>query len=331
MAVLVTGIKPTGDPHLGNLVGMLRPTLAEAEAYEAYVFVADLHALNAHPDPRELRRRSRTLAALLIAAGLVERGAALYRQSDVPEISELTVLLANATALGLLRRAHAYKAAVAANQAAGRDDDDGVNAGLFNYPLLMAADILAFGAQVVPVGRDQRQHLEIARDVASALNARRRRLLPLPEALIEDVPTVVGLDGRKMSKSYGNVLPLLAPPDELRRLVRRIRTDSRRPEEPKDPTTDPLYALFSVVASPAESAVLAERYRAGGVSYAEVKDRLFEVLEAELGPLRERTLALLEEPDRIEAVLAEGAERARARAAPFVGRVREALGLGLAA
>jgi tryptophanyl-tRNA synthetase len=331
MAVLVTGIKPTGDPHLGNLVGMLRPTLAEAEAHEAYVFVADLHALNAHPDPRQLQRRTRTLAALLIALGLPERGAALYRQSDVPEISELTVLLANATALGLLRRAHAYKAAVAANQAAGRDDDEGVNAGLFNYPLLMAADVLAFGAQLVPVGRDQRQHLEIARDVAVALNARSRGVLPLPEALIEDVPTVSGLDGRKMSKSYGNVLPLLAPPDELRRLVKRIRTDSRRPEEPKDPDADPLYALVRVLASPAESEELARRYRQGGVGYAEVKERLFELLEAELGPLRERTLALLDDPAAIDDVLAGGARRARLRAAPYVARVREALGLGLAA
>ena len=191
----------------------------------------------------------------------------------------------------------------------------------------MAADILAFGAQVVPVGRDQRQHLEIARDVATALNARRRRVLPLPEPLIEDVPTVVGLDGRKMSKSYGNVLPLLPRRTSCAGWCGGSAPTRAGPRSRRTRTSDPLYALCpGRGAAPAESAELAERYRAGGVSYAEVKDRLFELLEAELGPLRERTLALLEEPARIDAVLAEGAQRARARAAPFVARVRDALG-----
>ena len=279
----ITGIKPTGRPHLGNYLGMIRPALELARSGGALFFVADYHALTITPPAEEVRERVLDLAATLIAFGLDTERNILYRQSDLPELCELTWILGCATPKGLLNRAHAYKAAVQDNLAHGRDPDQGVGAGLFSYPVLMAADILAHRAEAVPVGRDQRQHVEIARDVAESFNRIYGPVLVVPEAVVDErVMTVPGLDGRKMSKSYGNQIPLSAGPDEIRRLVSRIVTDSRPPSEPKEPDT--ILALYRVVAAEADARDLEHRYRAGGVGYAEAKAMLADAIEQLLAP-----------------------------------------------
>jgi tryptophanyl-tRNA synthetase len=247
--VTLTGVQPTGDLHLGNYVGAIRPVaeLAADPGREVYVFVADLHALNTRPDPSALRERSRRLAAALLACGLDGPNVHVYRQSRNPAVAQMAALVANVAAKGLLNRAHAYKAAAAANAAAGRDPDHGVNMGLYGYPLLMAADILALDADEVPVGTDQAQHLEIAVDLARQLaRSYRPGVLREPRALIaEGAATLPGLDGRKMSKSYGNTIPLLAEPAVLSNRIRRIVTDSTPPEQPKDPDTCSLTASIA--------------------------------------------------------------------------------------
>jgi tryptophanyl-tRNA synthetase len=279
MAISITGTRPTGTPHLGNYLGMYRPALALAREHESLCFIADLHALIDVRDPDVLRARTREIAAVWLACGLDPKRTALYRQSDVPAISEVVWLLSCVTAKGVLNRAHAYKAMVDANRRSGRDPDAGVTAGLFDYPLLMVADILAIGAEIVPVGRDQRQHVEAAREIARAFNGTYGGVLCLPEAIVDErVMTVPGLDGRKMSKSYDNVIPIMGEPDELRRRVMAIVTDSRRPEESKDPDDDTVFCLYRELAPDADVRALRARYEAGGVGYAEAKQALFEVL-----------------------------------------------------
>lgn len=328
MAICVTGIRPTGAPHLGNYLGMLQPTLQLAADHDALVFIADLHALIDVRSPDVLRARTREVAALLLAFGLDPARTPLYRQSDAPAVCEVTWLLSCVTPKGELNRAHAYKAAVAANGERGADPDAGVTAGLFGYPLLMAADILAVGAEVVPVGRDQRQHVEIARELARAFNSAYGEVLVEPAEVVDDaVMTVPGLDGRKMSKSYGNVVPLMAEPDELRRSVMRIVTDSRRPEEPKDPEGDTVFQLYRALAAPAAVAELRGRYKRGGVGYGEAKEALFEVLDERMRGPRARYRELLDDPGHVEAVLADGAEQARARIDATVAAMRAAVGL----
>ena len=326
--VAVTGIQSSGRPHLGNYLGMIRPALALAGRHEVFYFIADAHALTTQRDGEAMRRHTHELAATWLALGVDPRRMTLYRQSDVPEVFELTWVLACHAGKGLLNRAHAYKAAAGANQAAGRPADHGVNAGVFAYPLLMAADILALGAEVVPVGRDQKQHVEIAREIAAAFNAVRGPVLVSPEVLIDQrVATIPGLDGRKMSKSYGNTLPIFVEVDELRALVARIVTDSRPPEAPKDPDTCRLFALYRQLAQPGAVASMRSRYLEGGVSYREVKEELVGLLEAGFGPARVAYRALLADPAELDRVLAAGAERARTRAAPVMERVRDAVGL----
>jgi tryptophanyl-tRNA synthetase len=328
MAISITGTRPTGTPHLGNYLGMYRPALALAREHETLCFIADLHALIDVRDPEVLRARTREIAAVWLACGLDPERTVLYRQSDVPAISEAVSLLACVTPKGELNRAHAYKAMVDANRLAGRDPDAGVSAGLFGYPLLMAADILAIGAEVVPVGRDQRQHVEAAREIARAFNGAYGEVLRVPEALVnERVMTVPGLDGRKMSKSYDNVIPIMAEPDELRQRVMRIVTDSRRPEEPKDPEGDTVFGLYREFAAEDDVRALRARYEAGGVGYAEAKALLFEVLEERLRAPRARYRELLEDPGELERVLAAGAAAARDRADATLGRMRAAVGL----
>ena len=261
--IVLTGIKPTGRVHLGNYLGTIRPALELAPRHRAYYFIADYHGLTTVQDPDTLNRQIEDMAATWLALGLDPDRVIFYRQSAVPEIFELMWVLACTSAKGLLNRAHAYKAAVETNLEAGRDTDANVNAGLYNYPLLMAADILAFQADLVPVGRDQLQHVEIARDIADAFNRIYGSVLKKPRALIrEGVQTVTGLDGRKMSKSYGNEIPVLAQPDELRRLVMRIVTDSRRPEAPKDPELCNLFALYRHFAAKDDVAHLRNHYLA---------------------------------------------------------------------
>jgi tryptophanyl-tRNA synthetase len=324
----ITGIKPTGRPHLGNYLGMIQPALELARSGEALFFVADYHALTIPPAER-VRERVLDLAATLIAFGLDTERNILYRQSDLPELCELTWILGCTCPKGLLNRAHAYKAAVADNEAHGRAADQGIGAGLFSYPVLMAADILAHRAEAVPVGRDQRQHVEIARDVAESFNRIYGPVLVLPEAVVDErVMTIPGLDGRKMSKSYGNQVPLSAGPDEIRRLVSRIVTDSRAPGEPKEPDT--ILALYRSVAPEADARDLEHRYRAGGVGYAEAKAVLAEAIERLLAPARQRHAELMADPQGLKDILARGAARARASAAPVLRAVRSATGLGWA-
>lgn len=329
MARIVSGIKPTGTPHLGNYLGMIKPSLDIALHHDAHYFVADYHALNAGPDPKVLRRHTYEVAATFLALGLDPARSALYRQSDVPEISVLGTVLATVTPKGLLNRAHAYKAAVDGNRASGRSDDAGINMGLFTYPLLMAADVLGPQAQLVPVGHDQRQHLEITRDIATAFNARHPGALTVPDAVVDQrTMTVIGTDGRKMSKSYGNVIPILAPLGDIERAVMSIVTDSRPAADPKDPDQDLVYQLFALVAPPEETAALRARYVAGGLRYVDVKCDLARALDDVFSGPRKRFADLMAEPDHIEEILAAGAERVRPLVADTLASVHAATGVG---
>jgi tryptophanyl-tRNA synthetase len=328
MAISITGTRPTGTPHLGNYLAMYRPALALAREHESLCFVADLHALIDVRDPEVLRARTREIAAVWLACGLDPERTVLYRQSDVPAICEIVWLVSCVTAKGVLNRGHAYKAMVDANRLGGRDADAGVSAGLFGYPLLMAADILAMEADLVPVGHDQRQHVEAAREIARAFNGAYGQVLREPSALVDDrVMTVPGLDGRKMSKSYGNVIPLMAEPDELRRCVMRIVTDSRRPEEPKDPESDTVFSLYREFAADGDVAAMRDRYLAGGVGYAEAKEALFAAIDERMREPRARYRELMADPAQIERVLAAGGASASSRAAATLGRMRDAVGL----
>ncbi len=323
----VTGIKPTGLPHLGNYLGMIRPALELARRDEALLFIADYHALTTVPQPDTLRAGVLDLAATLIAFGLDPERTVLYRQSDVPEICELTWILGCVCPKGLLNRAHAYKAAVQENVAAGRDRDQGVGMGLFSYPVLMAADILIHRADRVPVGSDQRQHVEIARDLAESFNRAYGPVLVVPEPAVDErVMTIPGVDGRKMSKSYGNQIALAASPEEIRRLVARIVTDSRSPSEPKDP--DAILALYGHVADRGDADDLARRYRQGTVGYAEAKALLTGAIQQLLAPARARHAELMSDPAALQKTLADGAVRARRSAAATLDAVRAATGLG---
>jgi tryptophanyl-tRNA synthetase len=326
--ITLTGIQATGELHLGNYAGAIRPLarLAADPARETYAFVADLHALNQRPAPDQLRDRTRKMAAALLACGLDHDRVHVYRQSRVPAVAQITALLANVASKGTLNRAHAYKALVAANAAAGRDADHGVNMGLYTYPVLMAADILAMRADEVPVGADQAQHVEIAVELARAFARTYCPALREPRALIpRDGGVLPGLDGRKMSKSYGNAIPLFAPPAHQAKLVRRIVTDSRSPEEPKDPDT--LVALLDAFAEPAAARAVRAGYEAGGIGYGDVKAVLADELRTTLAPLRDRYEALLADPARLEAALEAGERRANRRAAQTLDVLYAAMGL----
>lgn len=327
---LLTGIKTTGTPHLGNLAGAIRPAIEASfdPDVRAYYFLADYHALINVWDPEAIARSTLEIAATWLAFGLDPERALLYRQSDIPEILELTWMLTCLTAKGLMNRAHAYKAAVAANLDAGleEDPDRGITMGLYNYPILMSADILMFKGGLVPVGRDQLQHLEMTRDIAGRFNHHFGERLVLPEALISDESAVImGLDGRKMSKSYDNTIPLFCESKKLRKLIMRIKTDSTPPEEPKDPDTSTIFSLYRAFATPKETAAMAERYREG-IGWGEAKQLLFEHLDAMLAEPRERYADLTAHPERIEKILREGAEKARAEAGPYLAELREAVG-----
>jgi tryptophanyl-tRNA synthetase len=327
---VLTGIKPTGVPHIGNYVGAIRPAVAASAVpgVESFFFLADYHALISTQDPLRVQHSTLEVAASWLACGLDPERVAFYRQSDVPETTELTWLLTCVAGKGLLNRAHAYKAAVDRNRAEAEDDDAGVTAGLYMYPVLMAADILLFNANRVPVGRDQVQHIEMARDFAQRFNHLYGEHFTLPEAAVEEqVATLPGLDGRKMSKSYDNVIPLFAPREQLRKLVFSIVTDSRAPGEPKDTADSAVFQLYQAFADAGEAAAMRADF-AGGIAWGEAKERLFERIDAELAPLRERYQALVADPAGIEAVLRVGGERLRdAHARPFLARLREAVGL----
>jgi len=328
---VLTGITPSGIPHLGNYVGAIRPAIAASRqpGTESFYFLADYHALIKVQDPARVQRSTLEIAAAWLACGLDPASVWFYRQSDVPEITELTWLLACVAGKGLLNRAHAYKAANDRNVAAGEDPDAGVTAGLYMYPVLMAADILLFNAHKVPVGRDQVQHIEMARDLAQRFNhLYGRDHFVLPEAAIEaQVATLPGLDGRKMSKSYDNVVPLFAPRAALRKAILSIVTDSRLPGEPKPVEGSALFEIYQAFASVDETAAMRQAY-ADGIAWGDAKQRLFERIDAEVAPMRERYEALIANPARIEEQLREGAQRLRTKyATPFLAELREAVGL----
>ncbi|MBN6152331.1 tryptophan--tRNA ligase [Xanthomonas sp. AmX2] len=328
---VLTGITTSGTPHLGNYVGAIRPALAASlrPEIESFYFLADLHSLIKAQDPARTQRSTLEIAASWLAAGLDPSKVWFYRQSDVPETTELTWFLTCVAGKGILNRAHAYKAAVDKNRADGEDDDAGVSAGLFMYPVLMAADILLFNAQRVPVGRDQIQHIEMARDFAQRFNhVYGRDYFTLPEALIdEQVATLPGLDGRKMSKSYDNTIPLFAPREELKKRVFSIVTDSRAPGEAKATDGSALFQLYQAFAGAEETAAFAQAF-ADGIGWGEAKQQLFERLDREIAPMRERYEALMARPAEIEAILRDNAQRLRARyATPFLRELRDAVGL----
>jgi tryptophanyl-tRNA synthetase len=329
-SIVLTGIKPTGTPHLGNLVGAIKPALALSEtAASALYFIADYHALTAIHDAERLRGLVRELAATWLALGLDPAKVVFYRQSDVPEIFELSWILSCFTSKGLMNRAHAYKAAVAKNEEAGSEDiDAGINMGLYGYPVLMAADILLFRTNIVPVGKDQVQHVEIARDIAQRFNANYGPVLTVPEARInKDTAVVPGLDGRKMSKSYDNVIPLFLPSEKLRKLIFKFKTDSSAPTEPKDPDTSPLFHLYREFATEDEADALRKRYLTG-IGWGEAKEAVFTVLDRALVEPRRRYAELMADPSRMDALLAEGSNRARALAGPVMTEVRHVIGVG---
>jgi tryptophanyl-tRNA synthetase len=329
--IVLTGITTTGTPHLGNYVGAIRPTVAASHdtSVQSFYFLADYHSLVKNQDPERLRQSSLEVAASWLALGLDTDQAVFYRQSDIPEIPELTWILSSVTAKGLMNRAHAYKAAVAENDEAGdRDPDKGITMALFGYPVLMTADILMFNATKVPVGKDQKQHVEMARDIAQRFNHIYGDMFTLPEAVIDDNTAVLsGLDGRKMSKSYNNAIPLFAPSKKLRKLIMKIKTNSLEPGEPKDTEASTVFDIYRAIATPEETAAMQQKF-ADGIGWGDAKQELFEYLDAHLsGPLDEYD-RLIANPGHVESVLKAGGQRAREIAGPFMQKLRAAVGIG---
>jgi tryptophanyl-tRNA synthetase len=307
---------------------MIKPALELAERYQALYFIADYHALTTVKDADAMRNLTYDVAATWLALGLDPDRVIFYRQSDIPEVLELTWVLACFTAKGLLNRAHAYKSALDENVATGQNPDEGINAGLFCYPVLMAADILMFSTNFVPVGQDQKQHIEITRDIAQAFNNNYGEVFTLPEAVIrEEVMTIPGLDGRKMSKSYDNVIPMFAPSNQLRKSVMRIVTDSRRPEDSKDPDSDNVFAIYRHFAPPEEIERTRGRYFSGGLAYSEIKNQLYEILESKFSEPRKKYDELVRDRAYLDHVLANGAVKARKISTPMIERIRKTIGI----
>ena len=327
--ISLTGIQATGELHIGNYFGAIKPALELAKEYDARYFIADYHSLNTMKDPKELNAAIRGVAAGWLAAGLDPEKVIFYRQSSIPEVFELTIMMMAFTSKGLMNRAHAYKAAVDKNNEKGDDPDSGINMGLFTYPALMAADIILFDSDVVPVGQDQKQHIEMAQDIAQSVNANyKKQILKVPQPVIQETVAVIpGLDGRKMSKSYNNTVPLFAPEKELRKTIMRVVTNSQGVEEPKDPEASQIYIFYKLFATLEEQTALAARYRAGGLGWGEAKEELFRVVNRELGPMRQRYDELMADPRGLDEILAKGAERARVIAAATVKRFRKAAGI----
>lgn len=326
---VLTGITTTGTPHLGNYVGAIRPAIAASRdaAVESFFFLADYHALIKCSDPAMIRQSSKEIAATWLALGLDTDHALFYRQSDIPEITELTWVLCCNAAKGLMNRAHAYKAAVQANEEAGEDADYAITMGLFSYPVLMAADILMFNAQKIPVGRDQIQHVEMARDIAQRFNHNFADVFTLPEAVVDDeVAILPGTDGRKMSKSYQNTIPLFLPENALRKAINKIKTNLLEPGEPKSPDDSAVFQLWAAFASASETERMRRDFE-NGIAWGEAKKQLFELVNSELADARDRYTRLMEDALHIEKVLQRGAERAREHSSALMKKVREAVGI----
>ncbi|QQD24614.1 tryptophan--tRNA ligase [Venatoribacter cucullus] len=329
---VLTGITTTGTPHLGNYVGAIRPAIAASReaTNETFYFLADYHALIKCQDPAAVHQSGMEIAATWLALGLDINNATFYRQSDIREIPELTWILNCVCAKGLMNRAHAYKASVDANIADGEDADKAITMGLFSYPVLMAADILMFGANKVPVGKDQIQHVEMARDIAQRFNhlfCKKEPLLTLPDYQVdENVAVLQGLDGRKMSKSYGNTIPLFLPEKQLQKQINKIVTNLQEPGEPKDPDTSTVFQIYQAFANAEQTAEMRQAY-ADGIGWGDAKKRLFALINAEVGEARERYNDLLARPDDIEDMLQQGATKARAISQPLLEQVRRAVGI----
>lgn len=326
--IALTGIKPTGTPHLGNYIGMIKPALELARSFQALYFIADYHALTTTRDRNRLKNLIYEIAATWLALGLDPEQVVFYRQSDIREIFEFEWILACYTSKGLLNRAHAYKAAVDENLRAGKSADDNINAGLYNYPVLMAADILQFGTDVVPVGPDQRQHLEIVRDIAVSVNAQLGSILKVPEAFIQaEAMAMPGLDGRKMSKNYRNTIPIFADPKIIRRQVMRIVTDSKTPEQPKDPERCNVFAIWRHFAPADAVEDKRQLYRRGGQAYRDIKQELYDLLLAKFGAGYQVYNQYMDDTRAIDRILTRGAQKARTIAAPLLDRLRGKIGI----
>lgn len=326
--VVLTGVKPTGVPHIGNYFGAIKPAieLSKNPDYDAFYFIADYHALNFIKTKQDLINLTKEVACTWLACGLDPKKIVFYRQSEVPEVTELNWLLSNVTSKGLMNRAHAYKAMVDKAIANNDDPDAYVNMGLYNYPILMAADILLFNTKYVPVGQDQKQHVEMARDIAKAFNKRYGYTFTVPTELInEDVATLPGLDGRKMSKSYNNVIPLFCSSEQLKKLISSIKTDSSLPTEPKS-TDCALFELYKLFASPEQTAAMAKRYKEG-ISWAEAKNELYLVMDKYLSPMRVKYNYYMTHYSEVEKILGDGSKKARKIADETIKRARENIGL----
>jgi tryptophanyl-tRNA synthetase len=327
---VLTGVTTTGTPHLGNYAGAIRPAIAASrrDDVSTFYFLADYHALVKNQSPESVHRSSLEVAATWLALGLDTEHAIFYRQTDIPEIPELTWILSAVTAKGLMNRAHAYKAAVAANEESGqKEPDKGVTMALFSYPILMTADILLFNANKVPVGKDQKQHVEMARDIAQRFNHVFDELFVIPEEVIDDSTAVLsGLDGRKMSKSYNNTIPLFEPEKKFRKLIMKIKTNSLEPGEPKDTEGSTLFEIYRAFATEPEVEDMRRKF-AEGIGWGQCKQELFEYLNEHLKDARDEYNRLIDDPGYVEDVLRRGAERAREISVPFMQKIRHAVGI----
>lgn len=328
---VLTGITTTGIPHLGNYAGAIRPAIAASQNdnTESFLFLADYHALIKCQEPARVQESVRAVAATWLACGLDPERVTFYRQTDIPEITELTWVLTSVTAKGLMNRAHAYKAAVQDNiDDDNADPDRGITMGLFSYPILMAADILMFNGEKIPVGKDQTQHIEMARDIAGRFNHIYGDTFKLPEAVIEESGMILpGLDGRKMSKSYNNTIPLFEGEKKFRKLINKIKTNLLEPGEPKDPDDSALFDIYSAFANPEQIADMRQQY-ANGIAWGEMKKVLFEFLNEELKDKRETYLTLMDDPAQLDTILQRGAEKARDLSVPLMAEVRRKVGIG---
>lgn len=329
---ILTGVKPTGTPHLGNYLGAIKPAIqlghqAIANGGRHYMFIADYHAINAEKDPAVLNQKMKEIACIYLAGGLDLKQSIFYRQSDIPEIPEITTILYAYTPKGFMNKAHAYKAAVDKNREAGKPDDDGINMGLYTYPTLMAADILAYDSDIVPVGKDQVQHVEIARDIAGAINAHYgKELLHLPTYYIDDhVAVVPGIDGRKMSKSYGNVIPLFEDDKAIKKAIFSIKTDSRPMEEPKDPEEILVYEIYKSIATPEQLQEMGDGLRQGKLGYGHIKNMLLDAVVNEIKEAREKYNYYMANFSEVEEMLTEGAAKARPAAQATLKRLKDAV------
>lgn len=325
---ILTGITTTGTPHLGNYVGAIRPAIESTkENSDTFFFLADLHALIKCHEPDKIQQSTKEIAATWLALGLDPEQTVFYRQSDVPEITELCWFLNCMAAKGLMNRAHAYKAAVQKNEEEGEDPDFGITMGLFGYPVLMAADILMFNADIVPVGKDQIQHVEMARDIAARFNHNFKSVFSLPEAKVEDsVAVLQGLDGRKMSKSYNNTIPLFLTEKQLKKHINKIKTNLLEPGEAKDPDTSTVFQIWQAFANENQTQDMRTQFEEG-IAWGEAKKQLFELINTEIGDARERYNDLMEQPKLIEEVLVSGADKAKKYSSELLARVRDAVGI----